>query len=114
MFLWRNKKHIMWLPPLVWSYIIVTGFLSQPLFLCFSFSGEKERGLYHGDGEAKFSGGHEYKGQFAEGFMHGRGCYKWADGVVYEVNQVLEVHKNLFITVHCSTNLNNKMDLKML
>ena len=54
--------------------------------MCFSFTGEKERGLYHGEGEAKFSGGHEYKGMFAEGFMHGKGCYKWADGVVYEVS----------------------------
>ena len=54
----------------------------------FSFSGDKERGLYHGEGEAKFSGGHEYKGMFAEGFMHGKGCYKWADGVVYEVGPV--------------------------
>ena len=62
------------IPPLIWSSVI-----------CFSFSGEKERGLYHGEGEAKFSGDHEYKGQFSEGFMHGKGCYKWADGVVYEV-----------------------------
>ena len=50
-----------------------------------SYRGDKERGLYHGDGEADFAGGHEYKGQFADGFMHGKGCYKWADGVIYEV-----------------------------
>ncbi|XP_052274745.1 radial spoke head 10 homolog B-like isoform X2 [Dreissena polymorpha] len=49
-----------------------------------SYSGDKVRGLYHGEGEASFSGGHEYKGQFADGFMHGRGKYKWADGVTYE------------------------------
>ncbi|XP_052776085.1 radial spoke head 10 homolog B-like isoform X2 [Mya arenaria] len=48
------------------------------------YTGDKERGVYHGDGEAIFSGGHEYKGQFAEGFMHGRGKYKWMDGVTYE------------------------------
>ena len=59
--------------------------------MCFSFTGEKERGLYHGEGEAKFSGGHEYKGMFAEGFMHGKGCYKWADGVVYEVSFISDV-----------------------
>jgi len=43
--------------------------------------------VYHGDGEATFSGGHSYKGAFAEGFMHGRGKYSWADGVTYEVSQ---------------------------
>ena len=50
-----------------------------------SYRGDKQKGLYHGDGEADFAGGHEYKGQFADGFMHGKGCYKWADGVIYEV-----------------------------
>ena len=34
------------------------------------------------------------------------------DTLFGKVMRKLEVHKNLFITVHCSTNLNNKMDLK--
>lgn len=52
---------------------------------CFSYSGDKVRGLYQGEGDATFSGGHEYKGQFSDGFMHGKGRYKWSDGVTYEV-----------------------------
>ncbi|XP_072016085.1 radial spoke head 10 homolog B-like isoform X2 [Amphiura filiformis] len=48
------------------------------------YEGEKVRGLYDGDGEACFSGGHKYKGQFSQGLMHGKGKYTWADGVTYE------------------------------
>ncbi|XP_078612753.1 radial spoke head 10 homolog B-like isoform X2 [Branchiostoma floridae x Branchiostoma japonicum] len=49
-----------------------------------AFEGEKLRGLYEGDGVAKFAGEHVYEGQFTEGLMHGRGRYTWADGIVYE------------------------------
>jgi len=56
------------------------------LIYSFSYSGDKEKGLYHGNGEATFAGGHEYKGAFADGCMHGKGKYKWADGVTYDVS----------------------------
>lgn len=71
----------------MYSFLVLTFY--------FSYSGEKERGLYHGEGEASFTGGHEYKGQFAEGFMHGKGKYKWADGVTYEVREI-----NIMLIMH--------------
>ncbi|XP_013404281.1 radial spoke head 10 homolog B [Lingula anatina] len=49
-----------------------------------SYEGEKVRGLYEGEGECSFTGGHHYKGNFSSGLMHGRGIYTWADGVQYE------------------------------
>ncbi|KAK3777550.1 hypothetical protein RRG08_021670, partial [Elysia crispata] len=48
------------------------------------FEGEKVKGLYDGEAEAYFTGGHHYKGMFSEGCMHGRGRYTWADGLIYE------------------------------
>ncbi|XP_075239226.1 radial spoke head 10 homolog B-like isoform X2 [Convolutriloba macropyga] len=48
------------------------------------YNGEKELGLYHGLGEAKFVGGHFYKGDFFQGKLHGKGVYTWVDGVCYE------------------------------
>ncbi|XP_012938646.1 radial spoke head 10 homolog B isoform X2 [Aplysia californica] len=49
-----------------------------------SFEGEKVKGLYEGEGEAQFTGGHYYKGMFSEGCMHGKGVYVWANGTQYE------------------------------
>nr|XP_056722593.1 radial spoke head 10 homolog B-like [Euleptes europaea] len=56
-----------------------------------SYEGEKVRGLYEGEGLAKFQGGNVYQGMFSEGLMHGRGTYTWADGVKYEGNFVKNV-----------------------
>ncbi|ELU11324.1 hypothetical protein CAPTEDRAFT_180366 [Capitella teleta] len=49
-----------------------------------NYDGEKERGLYHGHGEAWYVGGHHYKGQWKQGMMHGKGCYSWKDNLIYE------------------------------
>ncbi|XP_074640296.1 radial spoke head 10 homolog B-like [Tubulanus polymorphus] len=48
------------------------------------YEGDKEKGLYDGEGVAKFAGDHQYEGKFSEGVMHGTGTYTWSDGVVYE------------------------------
>nr|KAI8728850.1 radial spoke head 10-like protein B2-like; partial [Biomphalaria glabrata] len=45
---------------------------------------EKVKGLYQGEGEARFKDGHTYKGQFMDGLMHGQGAYCWTDGVTYQ------------------------------
>ena len=31
-FLWRNKKHIMWIPPLIWSYVFGLNFIFPLIF----------------------------------------------------------------------------------
>ncbi|KAM3876854.1 radial spoke head 10 homolog B-like [Diretmus argenteus] len=48
------------------------------------YEGEICQGQFHGEGVARFEGGHVYKGMFSQGLMHGRGVYTWTDGVKYE------------------------------
>ncbi|GFS01954.1 radial spoke head 10 homolog B-like [Elysia marginata] len=48
------------------------------------YEGEKVKGLYDGEAEASFTGGHHFKGMFSEGCMHGRGKYTWTDNLTYE------------------------------
>ena len=46
--------------------------------------GEYEDSLYSGYGEAEFVGGNVYEGTFVAGRMHGKGKYRWINGVEYE------------------------------
>jgi hypothetical protein len=49
------------------------------------YEGERdEGGRLHGEGSAKYLGGHTYEGQFQLGRMHGDGKYTFVDGTVYE------------------------------
>ncbi|KAJ3013300.1 UNVERIFIED_CONTAM: hypothetical protein HDU68_000765 [Siphonaria sp. JEL0065] len=47
-------------------------------------SQKQEPSLYHGAGHATFNSGHTYTGNFANGFMEGKGVFVWRDGVKYE------------------------------
>ncbi|CAH1773311.1 unnamed protein product, partial [Owenia fusiformis] len=49
-----------------------------------SYEGEKEKGLFEGEGFATFVGGHDYRGNFSQGMMHGQGVYTFGDRLVYE------------------------------
>ena len=50
-----------------------------------TYEGERdERGRYVGVGRATFKFGHTYEGQFADGWMHGEGVFRWADGTVFQ------------------------------
>ena len=50
-----------------------------------SYEGDRgERGEYSGYGVATFVGRNSYEGLFVNGVMHGRGRYRWANGMHYE------------------------------
>eukprot|EP00058_Branchiostoma_floridae_P024124 XP_002609614.1 hypothetical protein BRAFLDRAFT_125028 [Branchiostoma floridae] len=64
-----------------------------------AFEGEKLRGLYEGDGVAKFAGEH---GDFYMNSVTGTGMYRWKDGSTYE-GEVYEGLRHGQGTFKCST-----------
>jgi hypothetical protein len=63
--------------------------------VCEGYEGDVLHNIFHGQGVAKFVGGHIYavrslpvrnacKGSFQNGLLHGIGKMTWKDGVVYQ------------------------------
>lgn len=51
--------------------------------VCEAYEGDVANNLFHGQGRARFVGGHVYEGEFAHGLLHGKGVFTWIDGVQY-------------------------------
>lgn len=50
----------------------------------YSYTGDFERDVIHGEGTFTFASGASYKGSWTNGVYDGAGTYTWSDGTRYE------------------------------